>query len=52
MLEVYAVWLASGGGSGSVNHGSATLYQDYLALDREGRDNYILGQLQQTWVPE
>jgi len=52
MLKIYAVWLASGGGSGSVNHDSATLYQDYLALDREGRDNYILGQLQQTWVPE
>jgi len=52
MLKTYAVWLASGGGSDSVNHYSATRYQDYLALDREGRDNYILGQLQQTWAPE
>jgi hypothetical protein len=52
MLKVYAVWLASGGGPDNANRSSAKLYQDYLALDREGRDNYILGQLQQTWVPE
>jgi hypothetical protein len=52
MLKIYAVWLASGGGPDSVNYYSSKLYRDYLTLDREGRDNYILNQLQQTWVPE
>ena len=51
MLKTYAAWLASGGGPDSVNHAVTKLYQDYLALGREARDNYILGQLQQTRFP-